>query len=108
MPGTMPVALWSVNHGPLGDPFGLTAVACCLRGIPSLAESKDGPRIWLECGAILIKPFFGATHKPLKTRHKIDVTEIRKVRDFRLTGVEAEAYIPAIDAPFCLRPNARL
>jgi hypothetical protein len=38
----------------------------------------------------------------------VDVTEIRKVGDFRLTGVEAEAYIPAIDAPFRLRLIARL
>jgi hypothetical protein len=30
------------------------------------------------------------------------VTEIRKLRDFRLTAVEAEAYIPAIDAPLRL------
>jgi hypothetical protein len=42
---------------------------------------------------------FHPTQKPFKNGFKIDVTEIRKLRDFRLTGVEAEAYIPAIDAP---------
>jgi hypothetical protein len=38
----------------------------------------------------------------------VDVTGIRKFGDFRLTGVEAKAYIPAIDAPFRLRLIARL
>jgi hypothetical protein len=33
----------------------------------------------------------------------LDVTEIRKVGDFRLTGIEAEAYIPAIGALYRLR-----
>jgi hypothetical protein len=52
--------------------------------------------------------FFGLIRKLLENQHQMDVTEIRKVRDFRLTGAEAEAYIPAIDAPFRSRLNARL
>jgi hypothetical protein len=71
------------------------------RSIPR-TEAKDDPRLWLECGALLTKPFLGPTQKPLKTGHKVNVTKKRKVGDFRLTGVEAKAYIPAIDAPLRL------
>jgi hypothetical protein len=33
----------------------------------------------------------------------MDMTEMRIVGDFRLTGIEAEAYIPAIGALYRLR-----
>ena len=59
--------------------------------------------MWLECGAALTNPFFGSNQKLQEIRGKLDVTEIRKVGDFWLTGNEAEAYIPAIGALYRLR-----
>ena len=59
--------------------------------------------MWLECGAALTNRFLGSNQKPQEIQGYLDVTEIRKVGDFWLTGNGAKAYIPAIGALYRLR-----
>jgi hypothetical protein len=49
------------------------------------------------------KSFFRLESETPGNTGVLDVTEIRKVGDFWLTGNEAEAYIPAIGALYRLR-----